>query len=130
MLGDAAGPVVLEISVPRSTVYIRTDTWFFAVGNTIMTRLAVVPDADYEPHSYVLNLARNTLIHVGCGFRASSWMTAHGARPFSNGSCSCHKDDRRVRLQRCHGTGYYIRMAMGRVRIGWSAWAPKIKTRT
>ena len=50
MLGDAGGPVVLEISVPNSTVRIRSNTWFFAVGNTSMTRLAVVPDADCEPH--------------------------------------------------------------------------------
>jgi hypothetical protein len=104
-LGDAAGPAVLEISVPNSTVRIRSVTWFFAAANTSMRRLADVPSAGAgEPHPYVLSPKRNSLVHVGCGFRASSW-TAHGARAFSNCSSSCHKDDRRVPAQRCSGTG-------------------------
>ncbi|CAL5013356.1 unnamed protein product [Urochloa decumbens] len=66
------GPAVLEISVENSTVRVRSTTWFFAVGNTSMARLAVVSDG------YMLNPKRNLLVHIGCGFRVSSWTTALG----------------------------------------------------
>ena len=100
MLGDAGGPVVLEISVPNSTVRIRSNTWFFAVGNTSMTRLAVVPAGG----PFVLRPGRNRLVYIGCGFRASSW-TPLGARAFNACSTSCwwEDDTRRIRSGRCDG---------------------------
>ncbi|CAO2169567.1 unnamed protein product [Urochloa humidicola] len=74
MNGD--GPAVLEISVANSTVRIRSSTWFFAVGNTSMERLAVVPGGG----PYVLSPKRNHLIHIGCGFNVSLWTAAPSTR--------------------------------------------------
>ncbi|CAO2202433.1 unnamed protein product [Urochloa humidicola] len=101
MNGD--GPAVLEISVANSTVRVRSSTWFFAVGNTSMARLAVVPGGG----PYVLSPKRNRLIHIGCGFSVSLWTAAPGAeRAFNTCSASCREDDpRKIRSTRCDGLG-------------------------
>ncbi|CAL4999659.1 unnamed protein product [Urochloa decumbens] len=100
------GPAVLEISVENSTVRVRSSTWFFAVGNTSMARLAVVPDGGPHP-PYVLNPKRNRLVHIGCGFRVSLWRVAPGAeRAFNTCYASCREDDlRKIRSSRCEGHG-------------------------
>ncbi|WVZ92281.1 hypothetical protein U9M48_038359 [Paspalum notatum var. saurae] len=106
MLGRYHGPVALEISVLNSTVRIRTDKWHFNVGNTSMVRLAVVPGDGGGRHTYMMNPERNRLVHAGCGFRASSWTSIAGGRPFSTCSSSCRNDDaRKIRSRRCDGNG-------------------------
>ncbi|CAO2207191.1 unnamed protein product [Urochloa humidicola] len=100
------GPEVLEISVTNSTVRIRSTTWFFAVGNTSMARLAIVPDG--EPHPpYVLNPKLNRLVHIGCGFSVSLWAAAPGAELALNTcSASCRDDEpRKIRSTPCEGFG-------------------------
>lgn len=99
------GQQVLEISVPNSTVRVSGAVWFFDVGDTSMTPLGVVP-AD---RPYVLSAARNRLVHIGCGFRASSW-TAHrqGGLPRASGTCnsSCsveHIQRQKTSPRRCDG---------------------------
>lgn len=100
------GPAVLEISVANSTVRIRSDVRFFDVGDTRMTRLRVIPD-DGGP--FVVHPARNRIAHVGCGFRASSFLADElggtTTTPFNVCRASCRRDDQKIRSGRCRGTG-------------------------
>ncbi|TVU32393.1 hypothetical protein EJB05_24123, partial [Eragrostis curvula] len=81
--GGAWDAEVLEISVPNSTVRILSRVWLFGVGNTTVTKLHFA----HSFRAYVLSQSRNSLVHTGCGFRASSW---HGNRSgVSRCSSSC-----------------------------------------
>ncbi|TVU00689.1 hypothetical protein EJB05_53871, partial [Eragrostis curvula] len=67
--GGGRDAEVLEISVPNSTVRIRSRVWLFGVDNTTETHLHFT----HSGKAYVLSQSRNRLVHTGCGFRANSW---------------------------------------------------------
>ncbi|CAO2207183.1 unnamed protein product [Urochloa humidicola] len=82
--GSELGRQVLHISVQNSTVRISSEVWFVNVSDTSMKPITVLPSG----RPYVLSAAGNRLVHIGCGFTASSW-TPQGERPFNTCSSSC-----------------------------------------
>ncbi|CAO2173302.1 unnamed protein product [Urochloa humidicola] len=79
------GRQVLHISVQDSTVRISSEVWFVNVSDTSMKSFTVIPSG----RPYVLSAAGNRLVHIGCGFAASSWTPQGGERPFNTCSSSC-----------------------------------------
>ncbi|CAL5001349.1 unnamed protein product [Urochloa decumbens] len=101
LLGGGDGRQVLHISVQNSTMRISSEVWFVTVRDTSMKSFTVLPSG----RPYVLSAAGNRLVHIGCGFAASSW-TAQGERPFNTCSSSCPEHTpEKIRHSTCDGMG-------------------------
>ncbi|KAK3122086.1 hypothetical protein QOZ80_8BG0664940 [Eleusine coracana subsp. coracana] len=100
---DDDGREVLHVSVEDGTVRISSNVWFFNVGDTSLTRLAFLP----EDRPYVLSAAgKNRVVHVGCGFTASSWTPFGDEKPFDTCSSTCRNGEgAKMRHDRCDGVG-------------------------
>ncbi|XP_022683521.1 wall-associated receptor kinase-like 2 [Setaria italica] len=107
--GDGAGLEVLGISVQNRTVRVRATIWSFAADNTSDVVVKIIP-ANLEP--YVLSTDRNSLVIVGCGFRASARTTVSSLQLQGDAviascapSCTVNNQQKHQQPNLCEGNG-------------------------
>uniref|UniRef100_A0A0E0LWK0 Protein kinase domain-containing protein n=1 Tax=Oryza punctata TaxID=4537 RepID=A0A0E0LWK0_ORYPU len=93
------GRPVLEISVANSTVRISSPVWFFFfnIGNTTPSS----PDTEAAGRTSSPRGGTASIVHAGCGFRATSWTTTMTTFNACSSSCSAPDTPQKLRNSRC-----------------------------